>query len=85
MAAKKTIKPPNPLPRTVYLKCVDDASQPAGYVGDWPVASRVYAATIKPSVHSGVPHAYLHGFYSQSPWGAFAVARFVVVADVWLN
>lgn len=76
---------PVPLPAQHYFRCVDSANQPAGYVGDWPEAGKVYAGHVKRSAYSHEPHIYLDGFWVAAPWGAFAAGRFEPVTTVWLN
>ena len=78
-------KLPVPAPRVHYFRCVDDANQPAGYVGEWPARGRVYAGHVKPSAYTGEPHIYLDGLWAAAPWGAFAAGRFVHLATFHLN
>ena len=76
---------PSPAPIAHYFRCIDAQGQPAGYVGDWPEAGKVYAGHIKSAVHTGAPHVYLAGFWAEPPWGAFAAARFAHFATLHLN
>ena len=71
--------------RKHYFKCIDDQGKPAGYVGDWPEAGKVYAGQVLPAAHTGVPHVHLDGFWAADPWGAFAATRFVFICTAWLN
>jgi hypothetical protein len=85
MSKKATNRLPQPLPMQTFFKCLDDTSQPRGYVGDWPVAGGVYSGRVLPHYQSGAPHVHLDGFWAERPWGAFAIERFVQLTRVWLN
>ena len=71
--------------RNNYFRCVDDQNKPAGYVGDWPEAGKVYSGQVLPAKHTGAPHVHLDGFWAAEPWGAFAAGRFEYIASTWLN
>ena len=76
---------PTPRPVQQFARCVNDANQPTGYIGDWPTAGRVYPVRVLPHVRSGQPHVHVLGFHAERPYGAFAAHRFETVATVWLN
>jgi hypothetical protein len=76
---------PTPLPVQQFARCVNDANQPAGYIGDWPTAGRVYPVRVLPHVRSGQPQVHVLGFYAERPYGAFAAHRFETVATLWMN
>ncbi|OUJ71182.1 hypothetical protein [Hymenobacter crusticola] len=79
------VKLPTPLPVQQYARCVNDSSQPTDYIGDWPVAGKVYPVRVLPNARTGEPQIHVLGFYAERPYGAFARHRFEPVAEVWLN
>jgi len=76
---------PTPLPVQQFARCIDDTARPAGYIGDWPTAGRVYPVQVRPHARTGQPHVHVLGFYAERPYGAFAASRFEQVATVWMN
>lgn len=85
MPEKTTSRLPTPEPVQTFFKCLDDTSQPSGYVGDWPKAGRVYSGRVLLHHQSREPRVHLDGFWAERPWGAFAIERFVQLTRVWLN
>lgn len=79
------VKLPTPTPVQQFARCVDASRRPAGYVGEWPEAGRVYPVRVLPHVRTGEPQVHILGFYAEAPYGAFAARRFEPVATVWLN
>lgn len=76
---------PTPLPVQQFARCIDDTARPAGYIGDWPEAGRVYPVRVLPHVRTGKKHVHVLGFYVERPYGAFAAHRFEEVATLWMN
>lgn len=76
---------PTPLPVQQFARCIDDSARPAGYIGDWPVAGRVYPVRLLPTVYEGQPCVQVLGFYVERPHGPFEAARFEQIATVWMN
>ena len=70
------VKLPTPLPVQRFARCVNDQQRPTGYIGDWPVAGRVYPVRVLPHARTGQPHVHILGFYAERPYGAFAAHRF---------
>ncbi|RZL09341.1 MAG: hypothetical protein EOO62_14145, partial [Hymenobacter sp.] len=60
---------PTPLPVQQYARCVNDTNRPAGYIGEWPTAGRVYPVRVLPHVGSGQPQVHVLGFYAERPYG----------------
>ncbi len=76
---------PTPLPVQQFARCIDDSARPAGYVGEWPTAGRVYPVHMLTSARTGQAQVRVLGFYAEYPHGAFAARRFEPVATVWMN
>ncbi|MGI4871680.1 MAG: hypothetical protein ACRYFX_10930 [Janthinobacterium lividum] len=85
MPKYRSTRPPVPLPMQTFFRCLDDTSQPPGYVGDWPVAGRVYSGRMLLHHETLEPQVYLDGFWAERPWGTFGPERFVLLEQVWLN
>jgi hypothetical protein len=83
--AMRNTQLPTPLPVQQFARCIDDTARPAGYIGDWPTAGRVYPVRVLPHVRTGKKHVHVLGFYAERPYGAFAAHRFEEVATLWMN
>ena len=79
------VKLPTLLPVQQYARCVNASRRPADYIGDWPVAGKVYPVRVMTNARTGEPQIHVLGFYAERPYGAFAPHRFESVAEVWLN
>lgn len=76
---------PTPLPVQQFARCIDDTNRPAGYVGEWPRAGRVYPVRTQRYGRTGERQVKVLGFYSEHPNGAFPARRFEPVATLWMN
>lgn len=76
---------PTPVPVQVFARCIDAENRPANYIGDWPLAGRVYPVRVLPHVRTRQAQVHIQGFYAEQPYGAFARQRFEQVAEIWLN
>ena len=76
---------PTPLPVQQFARCIDDSARPAGYVGEWPTAGRVYPVRTLPAARPGPAQVRVLGFYTEQPHAAFAAHRFEPIATLWMN
>ncbi|MEJ7666931.1 MAG: hypothetical protein WKG07_49220 [Hymenobacter sp.] len=50
-----------------FARCIDDTARPAGYIGDWPTAGRVYPVRMLPHARTGQQRVHVLGFLRRAP------------------
>ncbi|GGF22399.1 hypothetical protein GCM10011383_37540 [Hymenobacter cavernae] len=70
------------LPYLTYARCIDAADRPAQHSGDWPIAGDVYPVRLD-ETSQALHILCFEGFYPY--YNLYAIQRFELLADVWLN